>query len=203
MQKFTVQTGQAAPLRRSNVDTDQIIPVRFLTRVVKKGHGLDLFADWRDDPEFVLNRAPFDSATILVAGSDFGTGSSREGAVYALTDYGFRAVIAPRFADIFRGNAFKNGLLPVVLDANEVAQLWDLLDAEPTCPVTVDLERCEVRAAQLCFTFEVPDDTRWRLLNGIDDIALTLRRHEAIATYEASRRSALPTTVRHHLKGSL
>jgi 3-isopropylmalate/(R)-2-methylmalate dehydratase small subunit len=196
MQTFTVHTGQAAPLRRSNVDTDQIIPVRFLTRVVKRGYGEDLFADWRDDPEFVLNRHPYDAATILVAGTDFGTGSSREGAVYALVDDGFRAVIAPRFADIFRGNALKNGLVPVELDVEAVEQLWDLLDAEPTCPVTVDLERCEVRAGQLTFGFDLPGDARWRLLNGIDDIALTLRRLEAIEAYERSRRPALPTTRR-------
>jgi 3-isopropylmalate/(R)-2-methylmalate dehydratase small subunit len=196
MQKFTVHTGQAAPLRRSNVDTDQIIPVRFLTRVVKRGYGEDLFADWRDDPEFVLNRPPFDSATILVAGTDFGTGSSREGAVYALADDGFRAIVAPRFADIFRGNALKNGLVPVVLDADAIEQLWDLLDAEPTCPVTVDLEQCEVRAGELTFGFDLPGDARWRLLNGIDDIALTLRRQEAIEAYERSRRPALPTTAR-------
>jgi 3-isopropylmalate/(R)-2-methylmalate dehydratase small subunit len=196
MQKFTVHTGQAAPLRRSNVDTDQIIPVRFLTRVIKRGYGEDLFADWRDDPDFVLNRRPFDSATILVAGTDFGTGSSREGAVYALVDDGFRAIVAPRFADIFRSNALKNGLLPVVLDVDAVEQLWDLLDAEPTCPVTVDLEGCEVRAGQLTFGFDLPGDARWRLLNGIDDIALTLRRQEAIEAYERSRRPALPTTTR-------
>jgi 3-isopropylmalate/(R)-2-methylmalate dehydratase small subunit len=196
MQKFTVHTGQAAPLRRSNVDTDQIIPVRFLTRVVKQGYGEDLFADWREDPEFVLNRPPFDAATILVAGTDFGTGSSREGAVYALTDYGIRAVVAPRFADIFRGNALKNGLVPVVLGVEAVERLWSLLDREPTCPVRVDLQRCEVRAAHLTFAFELPGDARWRLLNGVDDIALTLRRREAIETYESSRRPSLPTTMR-------
>jgi 3-isopropylmalate/(R)-2-methylmalate dehydratase small subunit len=197
MQRFTVHTGQAAPLRRSNVDTDQIIPVRFLTRVVKRGYGEDLFRDWRDDePEFVLNRAPHDTATILVAGTDFGTGSSREGAVYALVDFGFRAIIAPRFADIFKGNALKNGLLPVVLDPTEVTQLWDLLDERPDTPVTVDLERCEVVADVLRFSFDVPEDTRWRLLNGIDDISLTLAHEDDIAAYERARRPARPTTVR-------
>jgi 3-isopropylmalate/(R)-2-methylmalate dehydratase small subunit len=196
MQSFTVHTGQAAPLRRSNVDTDQIIPVRFLTRVVKKGYGEDLFADWRDDPDFALNRTPYDAATILVAGSDFGTGSSREGAVYALTDYGIRAVIAPRFGDIFRGNALKNGLLPVVLPQAKVEELWDLLDSTPDAPVTVDLERLEVRATGFRHEFELAESTRWRLLNGFDDISLTLQHAEAIDGYESRRRPALPTTRR-------
>lgn len=196
MQKFTVHTGQAAPLRRSNVDTDQIIPVRFLTRVVKKGYGEDLFADWREEPDFVLNRQPYAAATILVAGSDFGTGSSREGAVYALVDHGFRAILAPRFGDIFRGNALKNGLLPVVLTSHEVEQLWDLLDNEPACPVTVDLENGEVRAGDLTFAFKISEDSRRRLLTGTDDIAAALDHAAAIADYEAARRPTLPTTTR-------
>ncbi|NKQ57666.1 3-isopropylmalate dehydratase small subunit [Amycolatopsis sp. K13G38] len=196
MQKFTVHTGQAAPLRISDVDTDQIIPVRFLTRLTKAGYGQELFADWRDDPAFVLNRAPYDKATILVAGNDFGTGSSREGAVYALTDYGFRAIIAPRFGDIFTGNACQNGLLPVALPAATVERLWDLLDEEPAAPVTVDLEHRVVRARDLETAFDIPEDIRERLLAGHDDIELTLHHDQAIRAYEATRRPALPTTGR-------
>jgi 3-isopropylmalate/(R)-2-methylmalate dehydratase small subunit len=196
MQKFTVHTGQAAPLRVSNVDTDQIIPVRFLTRLTKAGYGEDLFADWRDDPDFVLNHTPYDRATILVAGNDFGTGSSRESAVWALADYGFRAIIAPRFADIFSGNAHQNGLLPVVVPTEVVERLWALLDREPTSPVTVDLENCVVRADGIEASFALPDDVRHRLLEGLDDIDLTLRHADEIAAYEARRRRALPTTAR-------
>ncbi|KAA5835181.1 3-isopropylmalate dehydratase small subunit [Saccharopolyspora hirsuta] len=196
MEKFTVHTGQAAPLRASNVDTDQIIPVRFLTRLTKAGHGQDLFADWRDDPEFVLNRQPYDRATILVAGTDFGTGSSREGAVYALTDHGFRAIIAPRFGDIFTGNAHQNGLLPVVVPAPVVERLWELLEREPTAPVTVDLVTRTVRADGVECRFDVPAEVRDRLLAGLDDIGTTLQHTEDIAAYEARRRPALPTTTR-------
>ncbi|MEU4896484.1 3-isopropylmalate dehydratase small subunit [Streptomyces sp. NPDC044780] len=196
MRTFTVHTGQAAPLRIDNVDTDQIIPVRFLTRLTKAGYGQDLFADWRDDPEFVLNREPFDSATVLVAGRDFGTGSSREGAVYALTDWGFRAIIAPRFGDIFTGNAYQNGLLPVVVPEDVVVRLWDLLDREPTTPVTVDLEAGEVRAGDIRQRFSVPAETRRRLLAGLDEIGNTLDHLDAIEAYEAGRRAALPTTGR-------
>ncbi|MET8468529.1 3-isopropylmalate dehydratase small subunit [Streptomyces sp. NPDC006422] len=197
MEKFTVHTGQAAPLRVSDVDTDQIIPVRFLSRLTKRGYGDDLFADWRDDPDFVLNRSPYDRATVLVAGSDFGTGSSREGAVYALVDHGFRAIVAPRFGDIFTGNAHRNGLLPVVVPVDVVERLWDLLEREPTAPVTVDLERCLLHAPGLDpVPFEVPEADRRRLLEGLDDIDLTLRHEEDIARYEARRRPALPTTGR-------
>ncbi|HET8600524.1 MAG TPA: 3-isopropylmalate dehydratase small subunit [Segeticoccus sp.] len=196
MEKFTVHTGQAAPLRMSNVDTDQIMPVRFLTRLTKAGYGQDLFADWRDDAGFVLNRSPYDTATILVAGTDFGTGSSREGAVYALIDYGFRAVVAPRFGDIFTGNAYENGLLPVVLPAPVVEELWDLLERDPAVPVTVDLEECVVRAGDLEAHFTVPAEARERLLSGHDAIALTLIHEDAILAYEATRRPALPTTTR-------
>ncbi|WP_431904859.1 3-isopropylmalate dehydratase small subunit [Amycolatopsis thermoflava] len=196
MEKFTVHTGQAAPLRASDVDTDQIIPVRFLTRLTKAGYGQDLFADWRDDPSFVLNREPYDKATVLVAGPNFGTGSSREGAVYALTDYGFRAVIAPRFGDIFTGNAYQNGLLPVVLPTKVVERLWELLEREPAAPVTVDLVGCVVRAAGIEVGFEVPSDVRERLLAGLDDIGITLQHTGDIAAYESRRRPALPTTTR-------
>ncbi|GAA4867157.1 3-isopropylmalate dehydratase small subunit [Saccharopolyspora cebuensis] len=196
MQEFTVHIGQAAPLRISDVDTDQIIPVRFLTRLTKSGYGRDLFADWRDDPDFVLNRAPYDQASILVAGSDFGTGSSREAAVYALLDHGIRTVIAPRFGDIFTGNAYQNGLLPVAVPVAVVERLWELLADDPTSPVTVDLERCRVRAAGIDEPFEVPGEERHRLLRGLDDIALTLQHTDAIARYEQHRRPALPTTPR-------
>ncbi|MER7015403.1 3-isopropylmalate dehydratase small subunit [Saccharopolyspora sp. NPDC000359] len=202
MQKFTVHIGQAAPLRASNVDTDQIIPVRFLTRLTKAGYGQDLFADWRDDPGFVLNRPPYDRATILVAGTDFGTGSSREGAVYALADFGFRAIIAPRFGDIFTGNAHQNGLLPVVVPAPVVEHLWDLLDREPTSPVAVDLVAREVRADGVECRFDVPEAVRDRLLAGLDDIGTTLRHTGDIAAYEARRRPALPTTTRRTGRGA-
>ena len=148
MQEFTVHTGQAAPLRAGDVDTDQIIPVRFLTRLTKAGHGQDLFADWRDDPDFVLNVEPYSAATILVAGPNFGTGSSRQHAVWALRDWGFKVVIAARFGDIFRGNALKEGLLPVQLDQKAVEALWDLADSEPDKRITVDLAERQVRLRQ-------------------------------------------------------
>ncbi|WP_037370791.1 3-isopropylmalate dehydratase small subunit [Amycolatopsis orientalis] len=196
MQQFTVHTGQAAPLRASDVDTDQIIPVRFLTRLAKAGYGQDLFADWRDDPQFVLNRPPYHQATILVAGNNFGTGSSREAAVYALADYGIRAVIAPRFGDIFAGNASQNGLLPVVLPQATVTELWNLLERTPTSPVTVDLQNCLVRASGIEAPFTVPADIRTRLLHGYDEIALTLQHETAIQHYETTRRRTLPTTTR-------
>lgn len=196
MRPFTVHTGRAAPLRRGNVDTDQIIPVRFLTRSTIAGYGENLFNDWRDDPDFVLNDPRFGEATILVAGRDFGTGSSRESAVWALTGWGFRAVIAPRYGDIFHGNAYQNGLLPVVAPQDCVEALWDLLDARPDAPVTVDLERCEIRAAGISQSFEVDPDDRWRLLNGLDNIALTLAHETDITAYEQGRRAALPTTRR-------
>lgn len=196
MEKFTVHTGHGAPLRASDVDTDQIIPVRFLSRLTKKGYGEDLFADWRHDPDFVLNRAPYSGATILVAGSDFGTGSSREGAVYALVDYGFRAVIAPRFGDIFTDNAHQNGLLPAVAPAHIVEQLWDLLEGNPTSPITVDLQKCQIIARGIEAHFDIPADARRRLLAGLDDIDLTLRHADDIARYEARRRPALPLTPR-------
>ncbi|MDI2030139.1 3-isopropylmalate dehydratase small subunit [Saccharopolyspora sp. TS4A08] len=197
MEKFTVHTGQAAPLRAGDVDTDQIIPVRFLTRLTKSGYGRDLFADWREDPEFVLNVEPYSSATILVAGPNFGTGSSREGAVYALTDYGFRAVIAPRFGDIFAGNAHQNGLLPVVVPIQVVERLWHLLESDPAAPITVDLVEQRVRAEGVDEPFPVDPDVRHRLLEGLDDIGLTLQHTDDIATYETTRRPALPTTTRH------
>ncbi len=196
MEAFTVHTGTAAPLKRTDVDTDQIIPVRFLTRSTVAGYGENLFHDWRDDPGFVLNDPRYAGATILVAGNDFGTGSSRESAVWALSGWGFRAVIAPRYGDIFRGNALKNGLLPVVVPQACVDALWELLDRHPDAPVTVDLPACEVRAEGVHQSFDLDRNTRWRLLNGLDDISLTLEHAEAITGYEQRRRTALPTTRR-------
>lgn len=196
MKAFRVHTGQAAPLRVDNVDTDQVIPVRFLTRLTKAGYGEDLFADWRRDSDFVLNRPPFDQATVLVAGRDFGTGSSRETAVYALADWGFRAIIAPRFGDIFTGNAYQNGLLPAVAPEEVVRQLWDLLDREPSTPVTVDLEQGQITAGDIQCAFQIPAEARRRLLAGLDDIASTLEHVDQISAYEERRRPALPTTTR-------
>ena len=195
MNAFTVVTGRALPLRRSNVDTDQIIPAEFLKRISRTGFGDALFAAWRSDPSFVLNDPRHDGATVLVAGPDFGTGSSREHAVWALQDYGFRAVIAPRFGDIFRGNATKAGLLPVVLDAAEVAHLQSLVEGDPTVEVTVDLVERQVRAADVVADFDIDDYTRWRLLEGLDDIGLTLKHGDQVAAYEAERSSWLPVTA--------
>ena len=197
MDPFTTHTGIAAPLRLTNVDTDQLVPARFAIRTTRTGWADALLADKRAAPGFVLNHPDFRTATILLAGSDFGTGSSREMAVWALLNYGFRAVVAPRYGDIFRGNALKNGLLVVTLAPDEVERLWGLVEREPTCPVTVDLERCEVRGGDLRFGFTLDDHTRWRLLNGIDDIALTLRHADAIDRYERGRRPTLPTTRPH------
>jgi 3-isopropylmalate/(R)-2-methylmalate dehydratase small subunit len=193
--KFTVHTGRAVPLRRSNVDTDQIIPAEYLKRVTRTGFADGLFAAWRSDPSFVLNDERYDGATVLVAGPDFGTGSSREHAVWALQDYGFRAVISPRFADIFRGNALKSGLLPVVLPAEAVEGLQTLVERDPRTEVTVDLLAREVRGGDTVVAFEIDDYTRRRLLEGLDDIALTLSHGDDIAAFEAARPSRLPTTV--------
>jgi 3-isopropylmalate/(R)-2-methylmalate dehydratase small subunit len=187
MDKFTVHTGTAVPLRRSNVDTDQIIPAEYLKRVTKTGFADGLFNAWRADPAFVLNDPAFTGASILVAGPEFGTGSSREHAVWALRDWGFRAVVAPRFGDIFRGNALKDGLLPVELDVAAVETLWDAVEAEPSLPVTVDLPAREVRAADRIWAFPLDDFSRWRLLEGLDDIGLTLRHEALIGAFEAGR----------------
>jgi 3-isopropylmalate/(R)-2-methylmalate dehydratase small subunit len=195
MDKFILHTGTALPLRRSNVDTDQIIPAEYLKRVTRTGFADGLFAAWRSDPSFVLNDRRYDGATVLLAGPDFGTGSSREHAVWALQDYGFRAVIAPRFGDIFRNNALKGGLLPVVLDADEVEALNVLVEQEPTTQVVVDLDAREVRAGNVTSSFDLDDYTRWRLLNGLDDIALTLDRAGEITRYEAARLRWLPVTA--------
>ncbi len=192
MEKFTTHTGVGAPLRRSNVDTDQIIPASYLKRVTRTGFEDGLFAAWRDDPEFVLNRAEFAGASVLVAGPDFGTGSSREHAVWALMDYGFRAVISPRFADIFRGNSGKAGLLTAKVSEGDGELLLKLLEEEPGAEVSVDLEQRSITCRGVTLPFEVDDYVRWRLLEGLDDISLTLRQADKIDAYEASRPSYKP-----------
>jgi len=197
MEPFTTHTGRAVPLRRTNVDTDQIIPAEYLKRVSRTGFAEGLFAAWREDPSFVLNRPQYAGATILVAGTDFGTGSSREHAVWALTDYGFRAVIAPRFGDIFRTNATKAGLLPVVLPEPVVTALQDAVEADPDTEITVDLTGRAVRAPANGITapFDLDDYTRWRLMEGLDDIGLTLRHVDAVTAFEQSRPAWLPVTA--------
>jgi len=197
MEPFTTHAGRAVPLRRTNVDTDQIIPAEYLKRVSRAGFGEGLFAAWREDPSFVLNQPQYDGATILVAGTDFGTGSSREHAVWALTDYGFRAVIAPRFGDIFRSNATKAGLLPVALPEAAVTALQDAVEADPAIEVVVDLDQRLVLAAAvgLKAPFDIDDYTRWRLMEGLDDIGLTLRHVDTITAFERTRPSFLPVTT--------
>jgi 3-isopropylmalate/(R)-2-methylmalate dehydratase small subunit len=196
MDKFSVHTGTAAPLRRSNVDTDQIIPAVYLKRVTRTGFEDGLFNAWRtNEPDFVLNQPQYANATILVAGPDFGTGSSREHAVWALVDYGFRAVISPRFGDIFRGNSLKAGLLTVELQEKIVQRLWDDVETDPATEVTVDLVDRQVRWSGEVHDFALDDYTRWRLREGLDDIGLTLRHTDAIADYEASRKPWLPSVL--------
>ncbi len=196
MEPVTSHTGRAVALRRSNVDTDQIIPAVYLKRVSRTGFEDGLFASWRSaEPDFVLNRPEYAGASILVAGPDFGTGSSREHAVWALLDYGFRVVISSRYADIFRGNSLKNGLLTVVLDQKVVDALWDLAEADPTAEITVDLEDRQVRAEGITADFDLDENARWRLLNGLDDISITLQNEPDIAAYEATRPSFKPSTV--------
>jgi 3-isopropylmalate/(R)-2-methylmalate dehydratase small subunit len=197
MEPFVTHTGRAVPLRRSNVDTDQIIPAEYLKRVSRAGFGDGLFAAWREDPAFVLNQPQYAGATILLAGTDFGIGSSREHAVWALTDYGFRAVIAPRFGDIFRSNSTKAGLLPVLLPEATVAALQDAVEADPGAEITVDLGAREVLlgAAGIKASFDLDDYTRWRLMEGLDDIGLTLRHTDDITAFEATRPAWLPVTA--------
>ncbi|MFF4601275.1 3-isopropylmalate dehydratase small subunit [Streptomyces sp. NPDC001339] len=200
MEAFTTHTGRAVPLRRSNVDTDQIIPAHWLKKVTRDGFEDGLFEAWRKDPEFVLNQERYQGATVLVAGPDFGTGSSREHAVWALQNYGFQAVISSRFADIFRGNSLKNGLLTVVLPQETVDRLQKLVEADPTAEVTVDLVGRRVRAegpdgTEVAADFELDENARWRLMEGLDDISLTLREESAIAAYEANRPSFKPRTI--------
>lgn len=195
MDKFITHTGTALPLRRSNVDTDQIIPAVYLKRVTKTGFEDGLFAAWRKDPDFVLNRPEFAAATVLIPGADFGTGSSREHAVWALQNYGFAVVIGSRFGDIFRSNAGKAGLVAAVVDQTIVEQLWQIVEADPATEVTVDLVARRVSATGLDVEFEIDDYTRWRLLEGLDDIGLTLRHSESIAAFEEQREAFLPATL--------
>src|SRR5919199_6157605 len=185
MDAFHTHTGTALPLRRSNVDTDQIIPAVYLKRVTKTGFEDGLFAAWRKDPDFVLNQPQYAGATIIVPGPDFGTGSSREHAVWALQNYGFKVVIGSRFGDIFRGNAGKAGLLVARIDQKIVDELWDYIEEHPQAPITVDLQARTITAPGFETDFEIDDYTRWRLLEGLDDIGLTLRESEAIDSYEA------------------
>ena len=195
MEKFTVHTGTAVPLRASNVDTDQIIPAKYLKRITRHGYEDALFAAWRSDPDFVLNDPARAGATILVAGPDFGTGSSREHAVWALQDYGFAVVISSRFADIFRGNSGKGGLLTAIVDQAVVDQLWAATEADPTVPVTVDLEARTVACADVVAPFEIDDYVRWRLLEGLDDIGITLQSADLIAGFERARPAFTPRTA--------
>ena len=195
MDKVTRITGVAVPLRRSNVDTDAIIPAVYLKRVTKTGYEDALFVNWRQDPDFILNQPEYAAPKILIAGPDFGIGSSREHAVWALRDYGFRAVIAPRFGDIFRGNSGKQGLLVGTVSEEEVERIWAALEAEPGRDATVDLEARTVSVGDLVIPFEIDDYTRWRLLEGLDDIGLTLRDEDAITAFEGGRAAWRPTTL--------
>jgi 3-isopropylmalate/(R)-2-methylmalate dehydratase small subunit len=195
MDKFSTHAGTVMPLRRSDVDTDQIIPAVYLKRVTRTGFEDGLFSAWRDDPAFVLNNPAHAGATILVAGPNFGTGSSRQHAVWALHDWGFKVVIAPRFGDIFRGNALKEGLLPVQLELKAVEALWAMADSEPDKQITVDLSAREVRVDDAVWTFPIDDFSRWRLMEGLDDIGLTLRHEEMITTYENGRQTFKPVTA--------
>ena len=195
MEKFTTHTGVAVPLKRSAVDTDQIIPAVYLKRVTKTGFEDALFASWRQDPEFILNQPAYAGASILVAGPDFGTGSSREHAVWALRDYGFKVVLSTRFADIFRGNAGKQGLVTGVISDADLEALWAALDAAPGAQMTVDLQARTARLGDLQVAFDIDDYTRWRLLEGLDDIGLTLRDEQKIAEFEARREAWRPRTI--------
>lgn len=195
MEAFTTHTGVGVPLRRSNVDTDQIIPAVYLKRVTRSGFEDGLFAAWRSDETFVLNQAPFAGGSVLVAGPDFGTGSSREHAVWALMDYGFRVVLSARFGDIFRGNSGKGGLLAAQCDQSDIELLWKLLENEPGTAVTVDLADKTVRAKDFVCPFSIDDYTRWRLLEGLDDIGLTLRNVAEIDEFEARRPTWKPAVA--------
>jgi 3-isopropylmalate/(R)-2-methylmalate dehydratase small subunit len=195
MEKFVKHTGTAVPLRRSNVDTDQIIPAVYLKRVTRSGFEDGLFSAWRSDPEFVLNKAQYKAGTILVAGVDFGTGSSREHAVWALQNYGFKAVISSRFADIFRGNSLKGGLLTVIIEQSDVEVLWAAIEANPATSVSVDLETRTVSYDKVVLPFAIDDYTRWRLMEGLDDIGLTVKNADSIDSFEKSRTSLKPATL--------
>ena len=195
MEKFIKHTGTAAPLRRSNVDTDQIIPAVYLKRVTRSGFEDGLFAAWRSAPEFVLNDPAYCDATVLVTGVDFGTGSSREHAVWALQNYGFKVVISSRFADIFRGNSLKGGLLTVILDQSDVERMWLAIEADPTTQISVDLESRSVSYNDIILGFEIDDYTRWRLMEGLDDIGLTIKNSDSIDMFEKSRPEFKPATL--------
>ena len=195
MEKFISHTGTDIPLRRSNVDTDQIIPAVYLKRVTKSGFEDGLFSAWRSDPEFVLNKAEYAGATVLVAGPDFGTGSSREHAVWALQNYGFKVVLSSRFEDIFRGNSQKAGLLTVILPQEVIEELWQVIESHPTTSVTVDLEAKSVRFGSATHPFAIDDYTRWRLMEGLDDIGLTLQKIDEVSAFEAERASFKPKTL--------
>ena len=195
MDKFITHTGIAAPLKRSNVDTDQIIPAVYLKRVTKTGFEDALFAAWRQDPDFVLNQPVFQGASVLVAGSDFGTGSSREHAVWALRDFGFKVVLSPRFGDIFRGNSGKQGLVTGLIAEEDLERIWAAIDAEPGVQMTVDLEARTATLGDIRVPFDIDDYTRWRLLEGLDDIGLTLRNEDKIAQFEARREAWRPRTT--------
>jgi 3-isopropylmalate/(R)-2-methylmalate dehydratase small subunit len=195
MEKFISHTGTGVPLRRSNVDTDQIIPAVYLKRVTRSGFEDGLFSAWRSDPEFVLNKEEFKNGTVLVAGPEFGTGSSREHAVWALQNYGFKAVISSRFADIFRGNSLKGGLLTVILPQDAVEALWVATESDPSTSITVDLDSRTVSYKDVTVAFELDDYTRWRLMEGLDDIGLTLKQTDSIDAFEAKRPAYKPTTL--------
>ena len=195
MDKFISHSGSVLPLRRTNVDTDQIIPAVYLKRVTKSGFEDGLFSAWRNDPEFVMNKPEHKGATILVAGADFGTGSSREHAVWALQNYGFKVVLSSRFADIFRGNSQKAGLLTVIIPQEKIEAIWDAVESNPALEVTVDLEAKNVRFNSEIVAFEIDDYTRWRLMEGLDDIGLTLKNIADVDAFEAKRPSFKPQTI--------
>ena len=195
MEKFTTVTGVGVPLRRSAVDTDQIIPAVYLKRVTRSGFEDGLFSAWRNDPEFILNQEAFKNGTVLVAGPDFGTGSSREHAVWALQNYGFKAVISSRFADIFRGNSLKGGLLTVILPQETVEAIWQAIEAIPSTEITVDLDSRTVSYGDTKLNFDLDDYTRWRLMEGLDDIGLTLAQSESIDAFESKRSPLKPATL--------
>ena len=195
MDTFTVHTGTVLPLRASNVDTDQIIPAKYLKRITRHGYEDALFAAWRTDPDFILNAPERAGATVLVAGPDFGTGSSREHAVWALKDYGFKVVISTRFADIFRGNSGKQGLLAAVASAEDIELIWKILETRPGTEITVDLEARTITCDDVVVPFQVDDYTRWRLMEGLDDIGLTLEHADEISTFEATREAWRPATL--------
>ena len=195
MEKFLTHTGSALPLRRSNVDTDQIIPAEYLKRITRHGFEDALFKAWREDPSFVLNKPEYKDATILVAGPEFGTGSSREHAVWALMDYGFKVVLSSRYADIFRGNSGKAGLVTAEVSQDVIEKIWTLVEKDSTTQITVDLDKRQVTAGNLVADFQIDDYVRWRLLEGLDDIGLTLRHEAKITEFEKSLPAYKPVTV--------